>query len=504
MEGIRHRFIALISALLLITLIPGCFGVPAGSAQKEIIRSIPLHDCQLSIPGQAARQEALCGTLQVYENRAAATGRQIGLNIAVIPAVSRTPLTDPLFLIAGGPGQSAAEAFLPFISIFDSVRQTRDLVLVDQRGTGGSNSLQCPSTGNEPGILDASISDSQRRSLVEACLKQLPGDPRYYTTSLAVEDLEQVRQALGYDQINLLGVSYGTRVALEYMRLYPQNARTAILDGVTPMDWSIGPDIPQAAQRALDLDFARCTTDTACAAAFPNLQSEFKSILTDLGNQPAEVTVADPTTGEPTRVTLTQELVAATIHTLTYTEEEVSLIPLLIHTTYTSGDYQLLGAQYLFVNSALGETISVGMYFSVVCAEDVPFYPDEASILAAEAKSYLPDTTAVLRKVCALWPHAAVPASFKQAVQSDVPVLLLSGEDDPITPPSNAAQAARTLPNNLQIVAPGMGHNVVYRGCLPAVATAFIDEGRANNLNISCVNNIQPLSFFLNFSGPKP
>ena len=230
------------------------------------------------------------------------SGRKIPLAIARIPAVSRSPQPDPLFLLAGGPGQAAIETFLPYLSAFDRIRRDRDLVLVDQRGTGSSHALRCPRTGADGGLLDEEIDEARQSERIRSCLAQLDGDPRFYTTAATVADLDEVRQALGYGEVNLLGVSYGTRVALAYLDQYPARVRSLVLDGVSPLDWRLGPAAPLTAQRALDLIFARCSTDPGCHGAFPDLETEFQSILAALDREPVEVQLPDPQTGEPVRL----------------------------------------------------------------------------------------------------------------------------------------------------------------------------------------------------------
>ena len=317
---------------------------------------------------------------------------------------------------------------------------------------------------------------------------RLNGDTRLYTTAATVEDLDQVRAALGYERINLIGVSYGTRVAQAYQRQYPQHTRTATLDGVTPLDWELGPENPANAQRALDLVFDRCAADQACQAAFPSLREEFKTLLGSLQKQSVEVTFPHPTTGELITRKLTRDNVATTIQILSYTPETVAFIPLLIHETVSRGDYSLMAAQYLIVSGALDLSIFNGLYFSIVCAEDVAFY-HEAPV---QANSYLPDHTAEIVKYCAEWPYARIPAEFKQPLKSDIPTLLLSGEADPITPPGNAEKVAKNLTNSLNLVVPGIGHNIIYRGCVPKILTSFIK-----------IRNCRGLEYRLRAAGPS-
>jgi pimeloyl-ACP methyl ester carboxylesterase len=490
--------------LLILVFSAGCAARPTQTAVPTPGRSISLADCKLSSPGMRGTVNARCGKLAVFEDQEKKTGRKIDLNIAVVPAVSRSPEPDALLLLAGGPGQAATEAFLPMYSILNHLNQKRDIVLVDQRGTGESNPLRCSVEDSSNGEVATTLvegEEAQAEQLKE-CLAQIKADTRLYTTSATVEDLDQVRAALGYERINLVGVSYGTRVAQAYQRQYPQHTRTATLDGVNPLNWDLGPENPANAQRALNLLFERCAADPACQAAFPNVSQEFSELLDKLEKQPVEVSFPHPTTGEVTKMELTRDKVATTIQILSYTPETVAYIPLLIHTTAARGDWSLLAAQYLIVTGDLERSISNGLYYSVLCAEDVPFYP--AVQAADEGASYLPDHTAYIQKSCALWPHAQVPQEFKQPLKSDVPTLLLSGESDPITPPDNAEMVAKNLANKFNLVVPGIGHNVIYRGCVPKILTKFIETGATAGLDASCVKQVRPAPFMVNFAGSTP
>jgi pimeloyl-ACP methyl ester carboxylesterase len=338
---------------------------------------------------------------------------------------------------------------------------------------------------------------------LDTCLAGLPGDPRYYTTTLSVHDFDAVREALGYETINLYGVSYGTRTALTYLKLYPDRVRSVILDGVLPQDAVLGLDVARDAQRALDLIFSRCAADTDCQAAFPNVRSEFETLMQQLEASSAEVTLPHPTTGEQVTVTLDSATVAMTVRLLSYAAETVALIPLLIHAA-SEGNYVPITAQSLVTSNDLTQSISTGLNASVLCAEDAPFITPEA---AAEANmdTYLGDLqTEQLEVMCGIWPHGAIGGDFKSPVASDVPVLLLSGEADPVTPPANGDKAAQTLSNSLHLVAPGQGHNVIFRGCIPNLAADFIESGSVQGLDTVCVNDIKPMPFFVDFTGTKP
>ncbi|GAB4217261.1 MAG: alpha/beta fold hydrolase [Roseiflexaceae bacterium] len=465
-------------------LLAGCASREGGRAEP----SVALVPCQLSAPGVPQRLAAECATVQVFEDRAAASGRTIDLRVAVVPAVSRSAAPDPLFFLTGGPGQAATESYVLLAPAFAAINQERDIVLVDQRGTGQSQPLDCPAD-----------EQTDPRAAVEACLRLLDADPRLFTTSIAMDDLDQVRAALGYEQINLYGVSYGTRAALTYLQRHGQRVRSVILDGVVPQDQPLGLYVSRDAQRALDLTLARCEAEPDCRAAFPELRSDLAALLDRLERDAPTVRIADPVSAKPVEVELTREVAAQTIRLLSYAPETVALLPLLIHSA-AGGDLAPLAAQARIVGDSLVDSISAGMNLSVLCAEDTPFI-DPAAAAQAGAGSYLGNAPLDQQlAACAVWPRAEVPPDFKRPVASDVPVLLLSGEADPVTPPANAEQTARTLPNSLSLVAPGMGHNVIARGCIPRLASRFIDQASPRDLQTDCLKEIAPLPFFIDWN----
>lgn len=494
---LRYTF-AFIVLILGALSFAACSGGILGESSTPAV-SLPLEDCEISSPGSSETTDARCGRLKVYEDTDTGSGRQIELFVAVVPAVSRAPQGDPLFLLAGGPGEAATETFPMFMGVFDKIRQKRDIVLFDQRGTGQSNPLKCPSPAEniEPTTDDFDI-DTVKKEMA-ACLAAFDADPRLYTTRQAVSDLEQVRRALGYEKMNLLGVSYGSRLALAYLRAHPERVATVTLDGINPIDWELGPHNPENAGRAVDLILERCEEDEACSRAFPHVRAEFDQVIRSLEEKPTEINLAHPISGDLQTVHLTRQRVATTILLNTYSPENSAMLPLMIHAA-AQGDYRGLAAHYLSSMDSLEKAIADGMYLSVLCSEDAPFYPRENP----DSDSYLPVRLDLLKQQCELWPHEPAPAEWKQPVRAEAPVLILSGEADPITPPSNGEQIARTLPNSLHLVTPEMGHGQFYRGCVPRVITTFIQQGSLENLDTSCADTIQAPPFFLTLAGPQP
>lgn len=491
-----------LSLLLGMALFLGACASQTPAPGANPMQPLALQDCQLTYPGVSIPVQAQCGKLTVFEDRQAASGRTIDLNLAVLPSISRSPEPDPLFFLTGGPGQAATESFVTVANAFERIRQKRAIILVDQRGTGQSNPLDCPESPESTGDEDT---DRQAvESWLRTCLSELDANPALYTTSIAMQDLDDVRQALGYEKINLYGLSYGTRAALTYLKMYPQQVRSVILDGVVPQDEALGLEVAADAQRALDQLFGRCTADSACSQAFPDLPAKFQGLMDQLEEAPVEVTFTHPVHGGLETHPYTSVELASTVRLLSYTPETSALLPLLIHTSASQGRFDLLAAQSRLVSEDLSQSISFGMNLSVLCAEDFPFMDAAAAEQAAQG-SYLGNIQyEELAAMCAIWPKGEVPADFKSPVAVDVPVLLLSGEADPVTPPENAEQVAATLPNSLALVAGGQGHNVIFRGCMPRIAYDFIQSASVEGLDTACIEQIKPAPFFLTFSGPQP
>jgi pimeloyl-ACP methyl ester carboxylesterase len=424
------------------------------------------------------------------------------LHVAVIPALRLKPAPDPLFLLSGGPGQAASDFYLSVGPAFARIRRDRDLVLLDQRGTGRSNRLDC----ELPDDSEFTTLDPQKlRDLVRQCRESLPGDPRYYTTSIAVRDLDDVRAALGYEKVNLYGISYGTRVAQHYMRRYPGRVRTAILDGAVPAEIALGPDVAIEAQHAIDSALQRCARTADCARQFPQISEQFAALQEQLRKAPVTVSIPHPVTGVLTTTRLDVARLGAAVRLLTYADETVSTLPLMIHEAQSLHEPQSLAAQYLSVESSLEEQIAEGMHFAVVCSEDAPRWEQENVTEQALAKTYLGTAfMSSMRAVCADWPRGPVDADFGKPLRSDVPTLVLSGTDDPVTPRRYADQIMKGLHNAKHLVADGQGHGQFATGCIPRLTAQFIEAGTAAGLDDACVRAIGPAPFMLSRSATAP
>src|SRR6187455_2828984 len=271
---------------LLLALVAGACN--AAESHRSLDR---LHPC-LSSEGPT---DALCGTVTVFENRHTAIGRQIRLWVVVLPSLASTASDDPLFFLAGGPGQAAAQLASQIRGVFRQVQRTRDIVLVDQRGTGKSNPLNCRSSASS--LREMTEGSSAALARLRRCLEGYDADVRLYTTDIAMDDLDDVRAFLGYDRINLYGGSYGTRAALVYLRQHGEHVRTMILDGVAPTDMRLPLFVARDAQRSLDTWLGRCEAETRCREAYPNLQARVRTLLQRLETSPVRLRMVHPRTG---------------------------------------------------------------------------------------------------------------------------------------------------------------------------------------------------------------
>jgi pimeloyl-ACP methyl ester carboxylesterase len=467
--------------------LPLSFHRPGAIANKSTLKprtlgSISLEPCRTA----DGNTEGLCGKYEVFENRKSQNGRKIPLNIMVLPALSDKPPADPWFAIAGGPGQSSVEAY-PLAGFTAKVRQQRDVVLVDQRGTGKSNPLPCEV--RDPKIAQEVIGESLVLEKVRACRTELEknADLTLYTTSIAADDLDEVRQAMGYDKINIFGGSYGTRAALVYLRLHGDHVRTITLEAVAPPQYRIPLAFPKTTQASVDQLIARCAADTACNKDFPDLKKEFQAIVDKLDKSPARFDVNNGAAGTQS-VTLSRGMFVAALRPLLYIPGLISQFPYMIHRAYQN-DWSIYAGSVLLVRNAIDKQVDRGMSLSVICAEDVPG-TTEAMIRRDTAGTYLGDfQVRMYQKACSEWVRGAVPKDFYAPIRSAVPALLISGALDPATPPEASAQAAKDLSNS-RVVVVKEGTHGTGSPCIDGLIAEFVAQGFAAALDVSCADQI--------------
>lgn len=494
--------------LLLLLALPISDAHPQSDAAGSVAN---FSDCLIG--SGAAKLAAQCTTLSVPLNPAEPSQGQIELSVARIPARRQTENTDALTMIAGGPGQSALDTYQSLAGAFRQLTRDRDMILIDQRGTGQSNKLNCPALPETLGHKTTQDLE-QIRQQANACLDSLDMDPRFYTTSVAVLDLEEVRHQLGISQWNLYGISYGTRVALHYLRRFPESVRTIALDAVVPPPVSLGPEIATLAQRSLSLIFERCRQNPGCNDAFGHQGESVATLLEDLDRQPQTIRYEDISTGTQTTRTFSRDDLAMTLRLMSYSSQTASILPSMLHQAINYGNFAPLARQSDRQSNLLGETLATGMHHAIVCTEDVPFFPESTSSdvalhdtqrLSNSANSYLGEgIIEMIEATCQSWPQGVIDDDFKEPVRSEVPALILSGEADPITPPDYGTQVAATLSNAHHIVNRAEGHMQVATGCIPILLAKFVDQASVENLDDDCLERIRPLPFFVDANGPLP
>jgi len=483
------RSCTLLSGLLLLGLATGA-------------SSLELEDCRISAGPAYPGIKARCGTMLRPENPADADSPDIEIAVAVVPALDLKPESDPFVPLAGGPGASAIEFYAAYSAAFEDVRRHRDILLVDQRGTGSSSRMDCDV---DEDIIDGTFSEAQVLEVTRDCLAELPHDPRFFTTSVAVTDLEAVRAALGYGPLNLYGVSYGSRVAQHFAKRYPGSTRSIVLDGVVPPQIVLGPEIATEAQAALDKIFARCAANERCNERFPDLPQAFRQVRERLEQAPVTVEIPDPVTGRREPVEFGTAELAGAVRLLAYSAPSVSIVPLLIHTA-ASGDLEPLAAQIRMIAEQMSDLLALGMHNAVMCSEDAPFYDDTDIDYEALEASYIGAIQLdAIVAMCSVWPAGPVDDDFRAPLATDIPVLLLSGDADPITPPRYAELAMVDLGQAQHLTGRNQGHGQAAVGCTPRLIGRFVERpGRLPDEDTGCLERSFVMPFFLDFGGPAP
>jgi pimeloyl-ACP methyl ester carboxylesterase len=445
--------------------------------------------------------EAQCATLQAPENHDAPNGRKISLAVAMIPAKSQTQ-SDPVVIIAGGPGQSILQSYPMLHPALADVRRNRNLLLMDARGTGGSHLLQC----DEMTSLDENVEDSddpaQLRALTERCRDRLAktADLRFYGTADHIRDLDLLRTTLGVDQLNLAGISYGTRVAQQYAARYPTHTRTITLDSIAPNTLVLGQEHARNLDAAIKQQFARCGAEVACKRNLGDPAALLAKVRAALqaGNL-APVRYRDPTNGQWREEVPQFGHLGNLLRFYAYRPESASMLPLILHDA-SQGRYETLLSQSRALSGDLGDSMALGMSLSVSCTED-----PEIKVSAEDEATIMGNTFAeFIQAQCAVWPKGKRDPNFRKPLTGDVPVLAISGEYDPVTPPRYGAEVVKTLPKGRHLVLPGQGHSVLTTGCMPKLFAQFVETADAKTLDASCLQRLKPTPPFAGNYGWEP
>jgi pimeloyl-ACP methyl ester carboxylesterase len=467
-----------------------CVGLLLGPGALAAAPAKTERSCHL--PG--AEDALRCITLPVPLDYAKPQGAQLTLHVTVAPAFREAARPDPLFVLAGGPGEAGSDVLPLLSSAFRRARATRDIVFIDQRGTGLSGKLDCDSKRDDEDDQDEARGAAELR----ACIAHSKAPFAAYTTEAAARDIEQVRRALGYGSINVWGGSYGTRLGQAYARAYPASVRTLVLDGVAAPGQVI-PAGGRDSQAALDKLFDQCARDAGCHKAFPNLKNEFAALAGKVAAGGVKVTLADPRTAQPAQVSVTSMRFLGTVRSMLYSPADARRLPFLIHSAYQGRWEPFIARRNLAADFAAEGSSAMLLHLAVVCAEDVPRLTPQ--LLAADAALL---TRPIAERMPAMCKEMRVPAvPYREPAAIEAPALLLSGALDPVTPPHRAAAAARHMAHAQQVVVANAGHGVSTLGCAPRLLRQFLDRPQ-QPLDARCLSEIPAPTFQLGSAGPQP
>jgi len=456
-----------------------------------------LRACELAGP-RSLSVSARCGTLEVPEDRDQPAGRQLRVSYAVVPARAGTPAADPVFFLAGGPGQSAIDV-APLISMaLRDVNRDRHLIFLEQRGTGSSHALNC-----ELDDMDDMIEmDFDRiNEAVRDCMNEWGVDVRHFTSSDYARDLEALRSALGFEEVNLIGGSYGTRMAQLYLRNYPERVRSVVLDAVVPTRLRLGSEHSLMLDQSLELLFERCATDEDCNDRFPDIETAFRDLIQQYRDNGQSITISHPRTGEGTPIEFNDQTLGGALRFLAYSPQTQMIIPYLVHEAAATGQPDRIAAQALIMTDQIAGELAFGLNFSVGCSEDWPSWPKGID----NSNTLLGDTMVDLyASICGWWPAGDVPSDFHVPFDSEVPVLILSGELDPVTPPAYGDEAAAQFSNSRHLVGQGLGHTVTSHPCFSGIINDFFDSASLESLDTECLSTLDNAAFFVDLLGPQP
>ncbi|MFI2813221.1 alpha/beta fold hydrolase [Microbulbifer sp. JSM ZJ756] len=408
------------------------------------------------------------------------------LAVMVAPAVNNSG-EEPLYLLAGGPGQAASD-LAPLLNAFEPVNRERDIVMVDRRGAGRSGAFRCGIEDQRSLDLDAFA-----RKLADCYL-----DRAEFAESLSsrqtVEDLEMVRSRLGHERIALWGGSWGTRTALLYQQWHPQSVSELVLDAVAPIDTKVFLTA-RAAEDALQALQRDCANDPACAR-LGNWRAQLDALLEswDQGGRPV---LSDPLTGQPLTEPMARWEFANAIRTVLYDPRAAAQLPFAITEAHSGNLQPLVGLSGLFVKST--ESMSMGLTFSVACAEELNRI--SADEIAADSDGTFLGTAFLdlFQHGCRGWPVKEKPYAAPEPRAQ--PVLLISGEADPITPPRYADEALGYLADKQHLVVASGGHINSPRGCIPELIARFLAQP-AEELDSTCTREISRPPFMVASYGP--
>jgi pimeloyl-ACP methyl ester carboxylesterase len=473
----------------------------AGPVAPDVLRvgSLSLDPCNIGAAGSGVPTlRAYCTLLAVPEDRAQPQGRQLHLRVAVVRSLAAKPDPDPVVFLDGGPGGAATDDFPSIAGAFEPLRRSHDIVMMDQRGTGASNALRCKS-GDGDATDDAGAQDF---AWLKDCVQHIRAQaaPEHYATLDAAQDLEALRQAIGAPRLDLVGVSYGTRLAQQYARVYPQGVRALVLDSPVPNDLALGSEHARNLEDALRALFARCRARQDCHARYGDPYATLKAVQAHLRAHPEQLELRDPRSFEPQRRRIGADALATLVRLYAYNPHTAALLPYVLSEAQ-AGRYAALLGQAEVVVGDVEDHLTGGLGLSVGCAEDA----DRLAPRPADVDTVLGNSlTDWMIRACALWPHGARPAGFGEPLRGNLPVLVLAGEADPVTPPRYGEAIVRTLGNARLLTLAGQGHGQLPVGCMPRLVDRFLRTLDARGLDARCLDVLGQTPAFLGANGAAP
>lgn len=514
--NLRRRLVLFIVVIAVVLTVQhhrqGSARRPAGSsgpAKADVLHigSLTLKACAIGnrVDEGAATISAYCNDFSVPEDWSAPQGRHILLKVAVLRAETDKPRADLVTFLDGGPGGAATEDYVAAESGFNPLRESRNILLIDQRGTGSSNALNCidkkeeshalPDQGREAG-------EAREISAIKACLAKLAprADPKFYSTTDAARDLEAVRIALGSPQLDLIGVSYGTRMAQQYAGRYPNAIRSIVLDSPVPNRLILLSEHARNLENALKIQLGQCTKNAECAKTYGDPYTTLYRVRNGLRAHPQTIDLHDAVSFAPLHLTLTADDLASVVRFYAYSPITASLLPLMLQQA-DQGNFAPLLGQKKWVADDLADHLTSGVSASILCAEDADqlvINPDDENTIMGNA------AINQVQKLCQLWPHETRAANFHDPLVSAVPTLVLSGELDPVTPPAYGAEVVRTLSNARLLTVTGQGHSVIGVGCMPRIVSRFVDTLDVKAISGKCLEKLGQTPAFISYNGAAP
>jgi pimeloyl-ACP methyl ester carboxylesterase len=481
-------------ALAILTI---AFSISFTGAEKAMAEPVyETIDCGFKMTGI----DLTCGFVEVPENRAKPDGRKIPVHFVRAGATGDAPLPDPIVYLGGGPGMHATLGANTMIWGNRARLVKRDLIVVDQRGTGHSNPLDCFDHGTDAGadvVRQLFSHDFFDAETFRACMQELlkKADLTQYTTTASVEDIEEIRRALGYEKINLSGGSYGTRWALEYMRRRPESVRSAVLYGVAPPSELLVERVARDFQRNLDALIVACESDDVCSREYPEFHEQLDRILQAVKEKPVEVTVRVGDKKVP--VTMNYEQLVTAMRFTFYSVHQAAALPSQVQAA-AGGDYRPFADNLTATSIQLHNIVAEGLWASVKCAEELPFIDYERAKRLSGGTVLGTLRLESEREICSIWPRGAIPKDFNQPVESDVAALLIAGEFDPATPLDLAEETVRHLSNGLLVRVANRSHWGLRGSCIDGIVDRFLETGSVEGIDVDCASKFERPPFTVN------